>query len=386
MRSQRFALSLVCVCCFVHANCSPVIADEPSLAEMRDVAQVAVDRFAKIHPDRSLIVGVLAGGERAFVAAGVARGDRKTDEHTLFEIGSVSKTFTGLTLADMIEQGQISADDTIRKFIPETVALKPSVAAISLEQLATHTSGLPRIAGTTFVKALFSTTPYGGSRERLHFDLSLLDVQPTKHPEYSNLGVGLLGDILSRVEDTDYETLIKRRITGPLQMDDTVENLSEDQQARFAVGYFGSSEAKPWSKMGTAVGAGGLRSTADDLLTYAAAIVDDDCPLREPIRLALRPRVEYESNQWNVGLCWHSIRQKDLKEDAVPRIVFHTGATYSHTSALYIDTENRRAAVVLLNTLRLKKAPSPAALARKVLMLSERPSGRKAPENADTPE
>lgn len=340
---------------------------------MADRAAKAVSAFAENHPDRTLVVGVLENGRRSYAATGESRAGRSADEHTLFEIGSISKTFAAIAMASMIEEGRISADQTVREFVPDEVILKDSVGAITLEQLATHTSGLPRVARTRVLKSIFSTTPYGGSRETLHFDLSLLNVEPSMHPAYSNLGVGLLGDILASVSDTDFESVCKTRITKPLGMADTVVDLSDEQSKRFAVGYFGRSVAKPWSNMGTAVAAGGIRSTASDLLTYAEAVIaaPDAGPLGGAIANAVRPRVRYRGMPWDVGLCWHSRREDVEEKRDFPLIVFHDGATYSHMSALMVNTDGKRAVVVFSNSLNVTRMPNPRDVAKQILEISD---------------
>lgn len=362
---MRPVLLFLLICSTTLANDEP----QPALTPL-ETADELVNDFATDHPEYVLVIGLLENGQREFRAAGMLSERAPADQHTIFEIGSISKTFTATAMAAMIEEGKLTADQTVGEFIPETVKLNDSVANITLEQLATHTSGLPRIARTTFAKALFTTTPYGGSRDRLHFDLSILSVKPTEHPAYSNLGVGLLGDILARVDDTSYETVIRNRITSPLNMPDTVENLSDEQQKRFVVGHFGNSIAKPWSNMGTAAGAGGLRSTANDMLTYAAAVLEAPAgPLGPAIANAVRPRVRYEDNARDIGLCWHSERPEAEEPEDFPTILFHSGATYSHMTALYIDRANQRAAVVLLNAIGVKGLTNPTPIARQVLQL-----------------
>lgn len=348
-----------------------LLADEEPTSP-RDRAAAIVAELAENRPDRILVIGLLDHGQSEFFATGQVSENVAADERTIFEIGSISKTFTGTALASMHREGTLRLDRTVGEFVPPPTKLDPSVAVITMEQLATHTSGLPRIARSRMAKAFFSVTPYGGSRETLDWDLSLLTVEPSEHPSYSNLGVGLLGDIMSRVEEKPFAEIVRERVAEPLGMNDTVVTLTGGQETRFAPGFIGRSRAKPWSDMGTAVSAGGLRSTAADLLIYAAAVIDaPDGPLGETLLDSIRPRVAYDDGERQVGLCWHSFRDESAEDDSMPSIVFHNGATYSHGAALFIDRAERRAVVVLLNALKDRKLPDPTGIGLKLIGRTE---------------
>lgn len=338
----------------------PPVRDSPVGDPPSSSAKAIAETFATEHPDRILVIGVLEDGQRTFFAKGkMPAGQPNADQHTLFEIGSISKTFVGTALASLVQDGVLKYDQTVREFVPDRVKLNPSVGAITLKQLATHTSGLPRVARSRILKSIFTMTPYGGSRDTLNFDLSLLTVEPTEHPNYSNMGVGLLGDILSRVEGKPLEQVIRERVTKPLDLKDTVVTLSDEQKTRFAPGFFGQSEAKPWSKMGTGTGAGGIRSTADELLIYAEAVVTSPRGEVGPsLADAIRPRVRYDGRNWAIGLCWHSVVD-DGDLDERPAVAFHNGSTYSHVSALVIEPAAKRAVVVLINGTQDKSLPAP---------------------------
>lgn len=339
-----------------------ICAAEPPVGDpLSSSANAIVEAFATEHPDRILVIGVLEDGQRTFFAAGqMPAGRPNADQHTLFEVGSISKTFVGTALASLVQDGVLNYDQTIREFVPDRVKLNPSVGAITLEQLATHTSGLPRVARSRILKSIFTMTPYGGSRDTLNFDLSLLTVEPTEHPNYSNMGVGLLGDILSRVEGKPFEQIIRERVTKPLDLKDTVVTLSDEQTTRFAPGFFGQSEAKPWSKMGTGTGAGGIRSTADDLLIYAESVMTSpQGDVGPSLAEAIRPRVRYDGRNWAIGLCWHSIVDDDGDLGERPAVAFHNGSTYSHVSALVVEPDAKRAVVVLINGTQDQSLPAP---------------------------
>jgi serine-type D-Ala-D-Ala carboxypeptidase/endopeptidase len=186
----------------------------------------------------------------------------------IYEIGSVTKVFTTSLLADLIRQGELSLDDPVQRFLPPNVRM-PSYgkAEITLEHLATHTSGLPRFPNN--VKLTWSTRsdPFATySVDQLYEFLSQhrLSKKPPARVEYSNLGTGLLGHVLANIMGTDYERAVRERICMPLGMFDTVMTLSEEQEKRLVPGHTSNGKPAPRVELQALAGAGALRSTAHD--------------------------------------------------------------------------------------------------------------------------
>ena len=177
----------------------------------------------------SVAIGIIQGD--AELVLGVGQLSEKNaatpDQDTVFEIGSVSKVFTGVLLADAIERGVVKADQPADDLLPEGISMpvfsnKPD-RKITLADLSTHVSGLPRLPDNLDVNA---TIPYAEySADDLYKFLKSYELKraPSTVDEYSNLGVGLLGVLLSRKQNTNYESLIRERITEPLQMKDTAD-------------------------------------------------------------------------------------------------------------------------------------------------------------------
>ncbi|MEI6108376.1 MAG: serine hydrolase domain-containing protein, partial [Opitutae bacterium] len=189
-------------------------------------------------------------------------------EKAIFEIGSISKVFTSLLLAQTVIEGKAALTDPISKFLPPGLNLDPKVAGITLEQLATHTSGLPRLPDN--LGATDPLDPYANfTTGRLEDFLRRYHpaATPPQSMAYSNLGAGLLGHLLERIHGRPYATLLAERITGPLGLPDTVITLSPEQQTRFATPHSGTMPVKPW-QMGSLQGAGAIRSTAADLIKF----------------------------------------------------------------------------------------------------------------------
>lgn len=180
---------------------------------------------------------------------------------TVFEIGSVSKTFTGLLLAQMIEAKEVTLDDPVEKYLPADVHMKQRSAAITLRHLTTHRSGLPRMPSNFAPED--KDNPYADyTPQQMYafFHGSKPPHAPGEVYEYSNLGVGLLAHALSRRAGVSYEQLLSQRVTKPLGMSDTCITLNDGQRKRLAPPH--DPEGRPshnWDFADVVAGAGGIR-------------------------------------------------------------------------------------------------------------------------------
>ena len=224
-----------------------------------------------------MVIGLAdQSGNQVFRAGKLDNGtDREVDGDTLFEIGSVTKTFTTLLLMDMVERGQMKLDDPVAKYLPKSVKVPArNGKQITLLDLATHTAGLPRDPS--------NLTPAGGLPENAFADYSVeklyaflssfaLDRDPGDKFEYSNVGMALLGHVLALKAGTNYEGLVAKRICRPLKMNSTRIALSTELKARLARGHDQVGKPAPNWEFQVYDGAGGLRSSANDLLKYVSA-------------------------------------------------------------------------------------------------------------------
>src|SRR6185436_4233044 len=176
-------------------------------------------------------------GKWSFAVAGqpFAAGHAEVPaDRVLFEIGSISKVFTGILLADAVVDGKLGFDDTLARRLPVKFD-HPATGAVTLKQLATHTSCLPRLPGN--MMNADGDDPYGQYDQKAMFEYlasAKLDGQPPCEAAYSNLGFGILGVVLETAYGKLWAALIQERVTGPLGMADTVQELSPAQQSRFA--------------------------------------------------------------------------------------------------------------------------------------------------------
>ncbi len=303
---------------------------------------------ARIAPrDRQgIVVGVLEPEGRRIVAGGPKDGE-PFDGDTLFEIGSISKVFTALILADMANKGEVSLDDPAAKYLPEGATMpERGGKQITLRHLATHTSGLPRLPDNMPYGDL--NDPYADYTEALMLDFLRRYQLPrdigAKH-EYSNFAFGLLGYLLGRAAESRYETLLRERITGPLGMNDTAIALSPDQKVRLSQGHDAfMRSAKPW-RLPFQEGAGAIRSTARDMLKFAAAALDSDSPIAPAMEIALAERVDTGLPRTEQALGWQVFHPEPDRD-----VLFHNGGTGGYRSALGLEPSTGTAVLALTNT------------------------------------
>jgi CubicO group peptidase (beta-lactamase class C family) len=283
-----------------------------------------------------IVIGVSEHGVRRVMTYGAARPD------SLFEIGSITKTFTGLLLAQMAVQGKLDLRDHVRDLLPPGIAAAPKGFEINLLDLATHHSGLPPMPdnpGPGNVREKF--TNYRASDLYAFIKRHGLGKPTDAQFLYSNLGFTVLGAALANRARTSYPELLRREITGPLGMKDTVISLSPEQRGRFMQGYDAERRQTPAWDLDAFASAGGIRSTAGDMLTYLEAQLH---PERAPFRAALvesqRLRAPVAGST-RIALAWIY--------DPGTSVYMHNGATGGFTSYACFDPRRDFAAVVFMN-------------------------------------
>lgn len=324
------------------ATPSPVPAD----AEIRRILEERVDKYRQTV---GIVVGVIdPSGRRIVTYGGRAKGKAAPlDGHTVFEIGSITKVFTSLLLAEMAQRGEVTLNDPVAKYLPADVTVpQRGGRAITLVDLATHTSGLPRLPDNLLPKD--ATNPYADYSTTQMYEF-LRKYQLTRDIgaqfEYSNLGVGLLGHVLARRAGMDYETLVRTRITGPLRMTETGITLSPAMRANLAPGHTPSLDVTPNWDLPTLAGAGALRSTADDMLTFlAAAIGLEQSPLRSAFTTMLATRRSTGAAVADTALGWQIAKGPDTE------VIWHNGGTGGYRTWMGYEPRSRTGVVVLTNS------------------------------------
>lgn len=283
---------------------------------------------------RNLVVGVIdAEGRRHYLTFGAKPGGlERLDENTIFEIGSITKVFTSLALADAVTRDEVKLDDPVQKYLPASMTLpKRGGEQITLEELATHTSGLPRMpANFMGGKGFDFNNPFAAYDEALLAAglkaVNLKDEKPKV--AYSNLGAGLLGYALSKRFGKSYEDLLQERVLRPLNLASTSTAVRpEDRKRLIPCHTAGNQPGKNWDFLDTTAGAGALRSTAADVLTFLEHQTGRrDSGLGNAIKLTHEPRREFRD--MSLGLGWLTFEAGESKR----RVWWHNGGTGGYCS------------------------------------------------------
>ncbi len=296
-----------------------------------------------------VIVGLLeADGTRRVLAAGTGGpGTLPLDGESVFEIGSITKVFTGILLADMALRREVTLDQAVAELLPDEVYVPMRNGKhITLELLSTQHSGLPRLPAN--MRPEDRSDPYADYTVDQMYDFlsnHTLRRDPGESYEYSNYGVGLLGHALALEAGTGYEHLLRERVLDPLAMDHTAIELTPWMKEHLALGHGTYGDTVPNWHLPTLAGAGALRSTANDMLEFAAANLSDaDGDLHLAMDEALRSRRSTGAGTDSIALGWH------VFERGARKITAHNGGTGGYRSFLGLDVDAGQAVVILTNT------------------------------------
>jgi CubicO group peptidase (beta-lactamase class C family) len=296
----------------------------------------------------SIVIGMLEHGKERYVAYGRSNFDDtpKVDPDAIYEIGSITKVFTNILLADMVLKGEVALDDPVSKFLPSTVTVPSrNGKVITLLDLATASSGLPRMPLNFHPKD--PANPFADyTVAQMYEFLSsyTLPRDPGETYEYSNLGMGLLGHALALRAGKPYEQLLIERVLDPLGMRDTRITLTPSMAKRFVAGHDSDMEPVPAWDLPTLAGAGALRSSARDMLKFARGVtgaMNGEGPLAKAIAMSIEPRRPTTMPGMRVALAWH------VREKNGARITWHNGGTGGFRSFFGVDNASKNAVVVL---------------------------------------
>ena len=307
-----------------------------------------------------LAVGVIAGGEHVFAGFGRARDDSSEPPNgqTIFELGSITKVFTGVLLAEMAEEGLVRLDDPLDVHLPSGVSPPIHDGAITLADLASHGAGLPRDPKGTIANILrHPLHPYRAlldayaalAVQDLYTSLSRTKARAAgRRPRYSNVGAGVLGNVLASRAGLSYQEVVRARVCVPLGLRDTFVEVPEDARARLAQGHSRRGRPRPPFDAPALIGAGSLRASVDDMLRFLGANLDAPAGrLGAALELAQRPRTRM-NKRIETGLGWviAPVRRRPL------RMHWHNGGTGGFRGFVAFVRETKTAVVVLGNTNR----------------------------------
>lgn len=372
--------------------CFSIQAQEKYSTEVDKIAK----QYVKKKKNQGLVIGIIQNGTSTIKGYGqLSKEDTRTpDENTLFEIGSVTSTFTTTLMMLESQEGQFQLQDPVRDFLPSDVKLpsytpficrevpsnkrivtddkydfnpivcepdpyKPETC-ISFCDLATHTSGLSNAP-----KGLYSWNPIqiikqrkdpykDYSKEELYKNLrrNQLVKAPGIYYFYSNSGIAVLGNVLADLNKTSYETLLKDKLLMPLQMENTQIELKEEQKNQFAIGHTKTGKVTPHWHFNSMAPAGGLSSSASDLVKFIKANLNSsDKVLSNAFEQVQQSRIDAPKSKLNrsttIGYGWHiSI----LNEASNQPLIWMNGGTGGFRSFVGFIKDTNTGIVILSNS------------------------------------
>jgi CubicO group peptidase (beta-lactamase class C family) len=314
-----------------------------------EVQHIADERVITYRDTVALVIGLVEPAGRRIFARGPAQvgNDEPVDGDTIFEIGSLTKVFTGLLLADMAHRGEVGLNDAVIKYLPLGTKLPQRGGhPMTLADLATHTSGLPDVVSNIAATDLNQPNLNMSAQQLLQ---SLASYELTRDVgagyEYSDAGYELLALALINRSRGDFESLLRSRILGPLHMDNTRIALSTADKDKFSAGYNEHLQPVPHPPIPTLAGSTGMRSTANDLLTFLAANLGlDSTPLAPAMGDMLKTLRPTQYTELKVGLGWYVATLHGVE------IVWLSGQTDGYRAFIGMVPKMHAGVVVLANS------------------------------------
>ena len=295
-----------------------------------------------------IVVGVINSEGSTFFSYGYKSNQNQEpiDENSVFEIASISKTFTGIMLADLVQSGALSLNDPLQSILPKgVIAPTNNLDTIRLINLANHTSGLPRMPANFDYSCLVN--PFADyTEEQLYEFLNQYELTGNigEQYEYSNYGFGLLGHCLAAKRGMTYNDLLLNTVCEPMKLNDTNTKFTLNMLANLAKGHKLGVEIGNWDYQSCFAGAAGIRSSAKDMLTYLSYNMGlEVCDLSDALTLShINTREEGETP--SIGLGWQ-INELDSMQ-----IVWHDGETGGYRSFIGFAKNEDKGVVVLTNS------------------------------------
>lgn len=331
---------------------APEIADTTEIAPFDPEADTdkAIDALANAFlangSTRALSVGIIHDNKTTTYYYGeTEKGNNELpSDTTLFEIGSISKTFTATLLAYLDQNNTLQLDDRITRYLPDSLQDNEALHAITLRHLANHTSGLPRLPENFDEVITDPRNPYASYTTELLYDY-LQSYTPRRLPgdeyEYSNLGYAVLGTIIAHVAGVDYETMVRDTIAAPLGLTHLKQHTTEADQ--LIPVHDANGNVTPHWDFDAFAGAGALRATTKDLLNYARAHFKmPESDLEHALALT-RQFTYFNPPDTDIGLAWH------MTLEYGSLVFIHTGGTGGSSAYIAMSPDDKLAVVVLSN-------------------------------------
>lgn len=307
-----------------------------------------------------MVAVVVAGGNSGTLAMGkTGLWGRPATEQTLFEIGSVTKVFTGILLASAVEQGRVRLDQPVVELMRDVAEIDPRV---TLERLASHTAAMPRLpenmaALPGALRMLTGRNPYQNYGEREFHEalrgLKLLGA-PGAEQNYSNYGMALLGHALAKARGLSFAELLQTDLLDPMGLADTSLDLGPARKARFAQGHAATAglgpisiamRSDPWDLADCLAPAGGVRSSGADLRRFLRVCMGlEQTSTSNAVKISTQA-VSRESERREVGLGWFRAIDKELGQ----AMIWHNGGTGGFRAHLSFTEDGQAGVAILCN-------------------------------------
>lgn len=327
---------------------APAIGARAAVVDEKELQALLVERIDVRKWGTAIVVGVSSPQGRRMVSYGTLSVDnrRKVDGATVFEIASLTKVFTALLLADMARRQQVKPDAPVSTCLPANVKVpEHGGRKITFVDLATHSSGLP-LRPTNLASQTAPNKYAGYTVEQLFQGLATFELprDPGTAFEYSNWGFGLLANALAHCAGKSYDALLAERVTGPLGMSDTKLEPIAASRSRLAAAYDAKLQPMPNEGVGALSGAGGLYSTADDLLKFIELFLGrGPQPLVAAGATMLEPRRPGDGPDTKMGLGWRVTTSRGV------RTMWSSGRADGYRAFMGFDPAARVAVVALTN-------------------------------------
>jgi len=356
--SRCFVIALSLGSALLASACCEVPKPDTPPADLAELVTQQAGYLVDANRIAGAAVGVVVDGETSTYFFGETKlgSGTKPDGDTYYEIGSITKTLTAALLALAVAQDDgLTLDTPAGTLLPEGYVLPAfEDRAITLGDLAAHTSSLPRLPSNL---GLWPLDPYGRytmADLKVFLDTYALEVAPGTRYEYSNLGASMLGIALAHRADTTYDALLTQAVLAPLGMSESVVTLTGAQRARLAAPYvaraLGGDCLPPRNSVNWNLGifapAGGVKSTLNDMLKYLAASMTPEGTALAPAAPLLYTSRFQVADTMQVALGWHTM----TGSGGAPDIIWHNGGTGGYSTFLGFFRGTRTGIVLLANT------------------------------------
>ncbi|OUR90789.1 hypothetical protein A9Q87_12615 [Flavobacteriales bacterium 34_180_T64] len=314
-------------------------------AEVQDHIKTRIDKGLNV----GIVVALINGDDVEFFSYGktALENGSNVDEFSVFEIGSITKTFTTIMIADEILKGRMSLSDPISKYLPEHVKVPSrNGREITIKDVATHSSSIPRMP-SNFAPSN-PNNPFADYTIDMAYEyISGLELTRDigERFEYSNIAMGILGHLLELQYGKTYEEIMVDRIANVYDMNNTRVVFTDDMKKHLAYGHANGNQVENWDLPALA-GAGAIRSTATDMVKYVKANMGvTKGPLYEAMQLSHKKAYSNEEQDFSIGLGWHYALDDD-------KVVWHNGGTGGYISFAGFLEGTTTGVVVLTNSQR----------------------------------